>query len=301
MLRAAPRVSLTLAALVLGAGCHDFDKVLIDPGRDGGGGADAPSDTGAGPDTSAGEDAARLDAGADAPEPDSGPTADAAPTDDAGVIEPPSCAGFSRIVDDFDGAALGAHWTPAAVGAAPTYSVAGSWLRITDASTADTPSNPGLSWIYSLAEDRGNQMTWAQPLGTGDFRLFVRFDWASEPSELTMAGIGVVDGAGYIHVLAGFTDDRGGAAGVGTPFVCARTASEDAVWRGDSEQTGSGTFLIERTGDALTAHFDGAEVLTSTTSADIAALAVVTVRHRTAAGDVPAFGEFGVDLIVLCR
>jgi len=71
MLRAAQRVSLALAALVLGAGCHDFDEVLIDPGRDGGGGADA------GPTRDGGETR-------DGPLTDGGPVPDGTPPTDSG-------------------------------------------------------------------------------------------------------------------------------------------------------------------------------------------------------------------------
>ena len=290
-----------MAVLLVAAasGCTlDLDALrrgTEDAGVDGGA-LDAAVDGGA---LDAGADAGAWDAGADAGA-DGGTRPDGSVVSDAGTVGPPSCEGLSRDVDDFDGAALLPHWNLTALGAPPTYTVSGSWLRITDAALANTPSSPALSWIYQLDQDRGNQMAWAQPIGSGDFEVYFESEWSSEAAELTLGGLALTDASGYIQVLAGFVDDRGGAAGLGTPFARVQQPTTDDQWVGASAQTGTATFLVQRVGGALTVQVDGAEILASTTAADIAAVAVVTVRHRTAGGAEPPFGAFGLDLLVVC-
>jgi hypothetical protein len=201
------------------------------------------------------------------------------------------------VLDDFPGPTLAATWDPDGVGAAPTYTFYSSRLRITDAAFPVTPSRPGYTWVYDLDEDRGNQMTRAAAVGTGDFDLAFDVAWESADGELTFGGVGLTSVGDQIEIFAGFVDDTGG--GLGGPRVVIRHAGADTLWRGAVASTGTAVFGITRSAGSVTVTVDGSSVLTAPVPASISKLAIVTARHQTPTDDW-VFGAVELDRIQMC-
>jgi len=199
--------------------------------------------------------------------------------------------------DDFEGTSLAAHWDTTAVGTPPTYTVSGSWLRVTDAAFAATPSSSsGNSWIFEPNTDLGNQMTWSQSIGTDDFNINFDFGWSSSTSELTLAGVGLTNSSDQLEVYAGISD--GGADRYGNPYVRVRRTGDDDIWEGSSSASGTGNFEVTRTAGALTVSFDGSTILSTTSGANITAVVIFSVRHRSSERSY-TFGTFELDHIDL--
>ncbi|TNF32627.1 MAG: hypothetical protein EP329_09605 [Deltaproteobacteria bacterium] len=200
------------------------------------------------------------------------------------------------VADDFDGTALAAIWTTDPVGGLPTYTVAGSTLTVTDAPYATTPSSPTQSWIYDLNQDQGNQLTWPQAIGTGDFDLTADLGWSSSIAELTLGGVALTNAAGLIEVLVGFSD--GGSTAYGSPVV--RVRSPTNAYGGTAAVSGSASFRVTRSGGDLSVTMNGVEVLAIPGyGADIAHVAIVNVPHRSGASTYP-FGTMTYDVVNVC-
>jgi len=199
-----------------------------------------------------------------------------------------ACAG-----DDFPGTALDPHWSVAQ--GSMTSAVSSSVLTITDAAYASTPSATNQSWIYDLNLDRGNQIAWAHPIGTGDFSLTFDQSWSSTLAELTYAGVALTNASDYIEILAGFSD--GSSVGHGSPQAKAREGDYGGSSAGAA--SGSGVFEITRTGGTLTVVYNGATLINAPNSADIANVAIFAVPHRSGSSYYP-FGSWSIDALALC-
>jgi hypothetical protein len=199
--------------------------------------------------------------------------------------------------DDFDGTALAMHWSPAAVGMAPTFSVAGGRLTITDAAFAPTPSMPANSWIYDLDVDRGNQMHWLHPIGTGDFELLTDFSFSSTVPQLTLGFVALVSAGGQIEILASFGD--GSELGLGAVAAVIRRPGPDAGAGAPTGVSGMASFRIVRSVGNVRIERDGVLAVEAPNAADIIGVAIVAVRHYDARTSYE-FGTFEVDRIALC-
>ena len=196
-------------------------------------------------------------------------------------------------VDDFNGSDLDPHWSRAAVGMPPSFTVADSVLQIGDAALAYTPSFIG-SWIYDANQDQGNQMAWAQPIGVNDFDVRFTFAWNSKLGEATMAGIGLTNADNLLELRAGI--DAPGD--VGLPEVLLRN---NIAFLGDLEESGIADVHLVRSGGVLTVEFRGTQVFCGAFTADIRNLVIYTVRGDFTDGKVYDFGELDVDSIQVCR
>jgi hypothetical protein len=199
--------------------------------------------------------------------------------------------------EEFNGSALGSQWNDHAVGAAPTYTVLGSQLTITDASLAYTASSGNESWIYDLDLDRGNQMAWSWPIGTGDFDVTFDFGWTSSDGELTLGAVGVADANGMMDVMAGYMD--GGAPGLGNPFARVRQPGPDLRWDGAASGAGSGKMRITRKGGTVSVYYNDVLVLSGASAGDLRQVVVVAVPYRYGAAAYP-FGTFTLQRLSVC-
>jgi hypothetical protein len=202
--------------------------------------------------------------------------------------------------DEFNGTTLNAHWTPTAVGSAPTYSVAGSTLTITDAAFANTPSAPGSSWIYDLDTDQGNQMAWSKAIGHDDFSVTFNHGWQTSTDGLMIAAVALTDGSGQIQVMAGAMDnDIGGSYDLGTPFTQIRRAGTDLIWRGANAASGSGQMRIVRKAGVVTVYNGATAVATAALDVDVQKVAIVTLKHGSPSHPYD-FGTFTLDALSVC-
>ena len=216
-------------------------------------------------------------------------TADASMTPDA-----PSC-----MTDGFDGNALASTWFVLAGAIPVTYGVSGSRLTISDAPYVTTPSTPGVSWIYDLDTDKGNQIAWPQAIGGEDFTLTADIGWSSSLAELTLGGVGVSDAQGGIAALVGMTDGSPGV--IGTPIGRLHvTNGTDRRYSGAMQEPGSSHFVIRRAGGMASITIDGAMVLAGALPDLISNVVVFYVRYKDATGPNP-FGSVFVDQIEICR
>jgi hypothetical protein len=223
--------------------------------------------------------------------------------------------------EQFTAPSLGLDWNPTAAGQAPTYTIVNGKLIITDAALSATPSRPAseaASWIYDVDQDLGNQIARRADIGTGDFVLDGSFQWESQldqvdRSEAWLAGIAVTDSAHRIKAMVNAYDPRvrvgspDGLAGWGL-FVRPNPAGSVAQEYGDLVDH-TVRFRIARTGGTLRftvndqpVRFNagGQEVDSARVTADIAAVAIVTVRLGTFNGTLK-FGRFYLEQVRLCR
>jgi hypothetical protein len=217
-----------------------------------------------------------------------------APADAADRPERPD--GSICFSDGFDGASLQPHWQVVA-GAAPTYTLASSSVVIDDAPFASTPSNPQVSWIFEPDTDLGNQLAWAHPIGTGDFRIEGTGSWSSSDPELTLAGIGLSNADHQLELQVGVID--GLTNTLSAAYVRLRRAGEDAVFAGAPVASASGPFRIERAAGALVVELSGTIVLSEVTLADITHVVLFAVRYTDSAGPI-AFGNITFDSVSIC-
>ncbi len=202
-------------------------------------------------------------------------------------------------LDDFNGTGLDAHWNSSAVGSAPALAVGESFLHITDAALAPTPSFGG-SWIYNANFDRGNQMAWPQAIGTNDFDVKFSFAWDSTTGKATMAGIGLTNASNQLELRAGLE----APGDVGVPEALLRNVMDpmapETGFVGNNEEAGSADMRLTRSGGVLTIEFRGAQVFCAPFAADIRNLVIYTVHGQFLGVDYP-FGEFDVDSVSVCR
>jgi hypothetical protein len=204
-----------------------------------------------------------------------------------------------RRSDSFDGTSLGSYWVQT-VGAAPTFTVGGGALTITDAPFASTPSLPSHSWIYDTEIDRGNQRVWAHTIGTGPFEMAFDYRWESNVVELTLAGIALVNASNQVEVFAGAWDGYTAALGTTTALVRVPGSAGDVGWSTGFMGTGQGTFTVRRVGTTLTVSHDGRTVVTANNNtADIRGVALVALAHRAGSATYP-FGTFVLSDLRLC-
>jgi hypothetical protein len=194
--------------------------------------------------------------------------------------------------DDFTGTDLDPRWNRTAVGTAPTYVVSDSYLMISDAAFADTPSFGG-SWIYDASFDLANQMAWTQPIGVNDFDVKFTMAWDSKTGEGTLAGIGLTNADNQLELRAGI--DAPGDVGI--PLAVLRN---ETGFFGDPEEAGIADVRLTRSGGVLTVEFRGAVVFCAPFTADIRNLVIFTVRGQFMGIDYP-FGEFDLDSVQVCR
>ena len=219
---------------------------------------------------------------------------DASGADDACSVE----ADATRHVADFNVPMLSPEWDQSAVGNPPAYDLDGGWLEITDASLADTPSAANdRSWIYDPSVDLGNQMTWNQPIGTGDFDLVFDLSWSSTVPELTLAGIALTNANHQLEVFGGFTDPWNSE--LGTPFARIRRDGGTADWFDSTAATGQGQMRFTRHAGVVTVSFNGHEVLGATNLGDLRAVSIVAVRHRDSHG-IYDFGRVALRGVSVC-
>ena len=234
-------------------------------------------------------DGGTVDGGTDAGSADSG-IMDAAADAGADTGSPGGCA-----IDDFDGSGLGPQWR-VAEGGAPTYTVSGSRLRITDAPLVTTPSMPGTSWIYDPSMDLGNQLAWNYSVGTGDFTLEFDISWDETTLEQGgLAGVGLTDAANRLHVMGGIYDGS-------YRVVAARHGLVgDQKYFGTRTLSGSATFTIARTSGTVTVTLDGAPVLTHADASALEHLVIVYVQLQGTDLIARDFPTVELGQIQLCR
>jgi hypothetical protein len=211
------------------------------------------------------------------------------PMIDARMIDANNC-----MLDSFDGSTLDSHWAVVA-GAAPTYTVAGSKITITDAPIATTPSNANESWINNEATDLGNQLGWAHAIGAGDFVLTAQMDYASSNAELMFAGISVTDGTHHLVAFAGLVDGQQGDVGLPRASIAGV-----GTMTGVKSASGALALRIERTGDAMTVTVDGTIVQTGTINTPLSYVSMVAVPYRLNSTTYP-FGTAEFGFVQLCR
>jgi hypothetical protein len=223
--------------------------------------------------------------------------------------------------EQFTSPNLGLDWNPTAAGQAPTYTIVNGRLVITDTAFSATPSRPAtpdVSWIYDVDQDLGNQMARRADIGTGDFVLDGTFQWESQldtadRSEAWLAGVAVTDSAHHIKAMVNVVDPRvhvGMADGLAMWGLFVRPDAVGSVARelGDLIDH-TVRFRIKRTAGTLTftvndqpVRFNagGQDVDSAQITADIAAVAIVTVRLGSFNGTLK-FGRFYLDQVRLCR
>jgi len=241
----------------------------------------------------------------------------------SGDVDADADASTRCLVDDFDGAELGANWDPAAVGAAPTeYSVEAGKLVVRDSPTASTPSDstsppePPRSWIVKLDYDRGNQMARDVDVGDGDFVLEGTLGWTSdidtaEHPQSWLGGVALTDSEGLIKVMVVAYDPRdhpgmedglagyaayiqpdSGSTRIHDSKMAMATASTDfGVTRTD------GVTSVEVDGAVVPFLVDGELVDAFSMSAALTRLAIVTLRSSPPL----EFGELAVDRVSVCK
>lgn len=206
--------------------------------------------------------------------------------------------GTARASDSFEGSSLGPAWNQQAIGTPPTFTISGGALHITDASLAATPSMPLKSWIYDLDVDLGNQMTWPQPIGTGDFDLSFDLTINSTIPQLTFAGVALTNASGQIEVFGAAQDGLAAADGGFSAWVH-KPKMADASPLVDTAAVATAAFHIQRSGGVVVVQVDGKTVVTEPNGADIRNLALVSVKHMDTAATYE-FGSVDVGEIVLC-
>jgi hypothetical protein len=211
------------------------------------------------------------------------------PMIDARMIDANNC-----MVDSFDGSTLDSHWAVVA-GAAPTYTVAGSKITITDAPVATTPSNTTESWINDYSMDLGNQLGWAHAIGAGDFVLTATFDYASTTSELQYTGIAVTDGTHHLVGFAGYVD--GGQGFLGVPYGA--IAGVGAM-TGAASASGSLALRIERTASTMKVSVDGVEMSSGVNNTPLSFVSIVAVPYRLNSNNY-GFGTAELGSVQICR
>ena len=204
--------------------------------------------------------------------------------------------GRSCVFDDFNGSALAQRWSGSPIGTLPTYVVDGSRITITDAAFANTPSNPGTSWIYEADTDLGNQIVWPRAVGTDDFDISFEFGWSSNAAQLTLAGIGLTNASNQLELRAGIYDGSSGSAG--GPFVTLRTPGPDQGWYGTNSEVGSARMRLLRQAGNLSVSLDGQNVYSAPFNADIQNIVIFAVRHRNPTEF--EFGTFWLDDLSVC-
>jgi len=203
-----------------------------------------------------------------------------------GLADPPVA------VDDFEGSSLGPHWT-LVQGTLPTYTVSGSALHVTNADPVESlvPGMAGHSWINELDVDRGNQIAWPQPVGTGDLELLVDIGWTSASAEITMGLVALTDADDFLHIAVGDIDGTSGGYGKAEATGLQTWANR---WTGTVLASGSGSFRVVRVDGWVSIWYQGALVYgPSYNDADIAKLAFVYMRGGWMDG-LPQYGT--VDL-----
>jgi hypothetical protein len=208
---------------------------------------------------------------------------------------PDAAPGTACIVDGFDGA-LPNQWQVRA-GVMPSYSIAASTLTIDDAATASAPSMPGMSWIYNLDTDLGNQFGRAHAIGDSDFFVYGSASFNTTDAELTLAGVGLTNAAHQLELLIGVSD--GSATGLGIPFAAMRRQGDDLLWGGTEAPAGGGTFEIRRVANRVTIVLGGMEVLSDAMVAELTDVVIVAVRYSDGGGP-RQFGSFAVDSLSVC-
>jgi hypothetical protein len=223
--------------------------------------------------------------------------------------------------EQFTAPTLGLDWNPTAAGQAPTYTIANGKLVITNAARAATPSQPtepDASWIYDVDKDLGNQMARRVDIGRGDFVLDGSFQWDSQLDqeghmEGWLGGIALTDSTHHVKAMITAYDPR---VRLGSPVglaVWALLARPDAFGTVEQEFVDpvdhTVRFRIARTGGVVRFTVNdqpvrfmigNQEVSSTLITADIAAVAIVTVRLGSF-NDTLKFGRLFVDQIRLCR
>jgi len=204
-------------------------------------------------------------------------------------------AGRTRIVDDFDGAALDARWSLVR-GTLPTYTVSASRLQITNASPVETLTTAGLSWVTDRTLDRANQWATPAPLGTGDFDLVFQVAGSSTSAEITYGTVALTDANDYILMEAGFID--GTSSGLGG-LAAHPTPTSAGAWNDTAAASASGWFRISRTAGMVSIwHGDTLVAGPVLNAGPVAKLAIVFLRGGWIA-TLPAFGTFEVHAVRL--
>ena len=206
--------------------------------------------------------------------------------------------------DDFN--SLDPHWLQNPVGIPPDLTSAppdlaigprngnGSFLLVSNAQLARTPSVPGSSWIFDADRDLGNQMLWQQPIGVNDFDVRFSFAWDWQPGEALLAGVGLTNPDNQLELRAGAA-----APPPQAPFPLAILRNEDG-FAGDSVESGTADMHLTRSGGILTIELNGESVFCGAFTADIRNLVIFTVRPMFMDVVYP-FGEFDLDSVQVCR
>lgn len=217
-----------------------------------------------------------------------------APAIDAGTDTPAA----NCMTDEFDGAALDAHWSTL-TGGLPTYNVDASRLLISDAPFAATPSMPDRSWIYKLDTDKGNQIAWAHSIGGSNFVLTADVGWSSTVAEYTLGAIGVSDAQGTIAAMAGALD--GNNTNTGNAFGILRVAGGTDLKYEDPQKRDPGAARVEiqRTGGMASISIDGIQRVTGALPDLISNVVIVYVRFKNGT-TLSDFGSLEVRQIQIC-
>jgi len=224
-------------------------------------------------------------------------------TDDSALTDTPMLdamidAGPNCMSDAFDGTSLGGHWT-VTQGAAPTYSVAGGKISITDSPLVTTPSNANESWINEMDTDKGNQLGWAQAIGTGDFTVRSHIDWTSNNAQLMISAIAVADSNGRMLAYVGAYD--GGQAFLGGDYARMAVAGTDTNSPiGPLVDPGSIDVRLERVSATIKAYVNGTEVLSNADTSAITHVSMLTVPYRLNANNYE-FGTAEFTFVEVCR
>jgi len=205
------------------------------------------------------------------------------------------------MTDTFDGTELATYWNPTAVGPAPTFTVTGGALTITDAAVANTPSDTTKSWIFDPDVDKGNQMAWQHPIGTGDFSITFSYEFTSSAAAADLAAVGVTDVARVLDAYGGGMDPS--SVTVGRAFAHIRVpgggGDDDYNWQVQEAQTFTRIMRIQRTAGMITVVVDGTTVLTAPSSTSIQYVAIIALRHRSLS-TVYAFGTLRLFQLDVC-
>jgi hypothetical protein len=205
--------------------------------------------------------------------------------------------------DDFD--ALDQHWLQNTVGTPPDLTSVppdlaigprngqGSFLLVSNAQLALTPSVASASWIFNADTDLGNQMLWRQPIGVNDFDVRFSFAWDWQSGEALLAGVGLTNPDNQLEVRAGV------AAPADVPFPLAILRDENG-FVGDNAESSTGDMHLTRSGGILTIEYNGQVVFCGAFTADIRNLVIFTVRPMFMNLEYP-FGEFDLDSVQVCH
>ena len=218
------------------------------------------------------------------------PPVDAPPAEVDAPPGPPPCP-----VERFDGILLGRQWEVGRVGPAAGFQVKDGQFVLTEPKFADTPSMPGLSWVYDDDTDKGNQLVWSLPIGTGDFDLVTNMTWGSTNEAVWLGGVGVTGDDDRLEAWAGAADGSSGRkvdlrADVRVPGGTDATKSRLAV------EDGNGTFRITRTGTLVSIRYNNDLLVATDNAARLSHVVIVNLRHRNGAMEY-AFGSFSIDSI----